>query len=298
MSRAEAGTEAKDVKDAEGAWGPTGRVAAAVAGVAAVAAGGYLVFLLFATEVMASPAAWGLPLFAVVAAVATFFSPCSFPLLPGYVTYTLDRSGTGGPPGPRASLAPSAGVLTFTLLLGGIVAAAGAAAGKALSISSGDPSAVTLALRSAVGLGLVALGALPLAGVTLRTGLLRGRSRTVAIGEERGAPRDLFLYGFGYNAAALGCAGPILAGLILFAVAVGGALGALAAFALYSAVMAALMFAVTRLAVRHREGTLERLTGAAPRIKRAAGAVQVAVGAFVLATVLWPAWFAGTFFPG
>lgn len=277
------------------------------AAVALLVAAGYGVFLLFATEVMASPAAWGLPLFAVVAAVATFFSPCSFPLLPGYVAHVVDRGNApdggrtadqAGSGPPRAALASGAGVLAFTLLLGAAVVAAGAGAGKALSISSADPSPTTLAVRAGIGVLLVGLGVLPLLDVTLHTGLLSWLSRPVGIDEERSVGRDLFAYGFGYNAAALGCAGPILAGLVVFAVAVGGAPGALAAFVLYSAAMAGLMVAVTRLVQRRGEAALDRLASASPRIKRVGGAVQVAVGAFVLATVLWPAWFVGTFFPG
>lgn len=290
--------ETKGTEGTEGTVAIRRRLVGLGAGVAAAVAVGYVVFLVFATDVMTSPAAWGLPLFAVVAAVATFFSPCSFPLLPGFVAYTVERMDGDPDAQRRPALAAAGGVLAFTLLLGAAVGVAGAAAGRTLSISGGDPSPVTLALRAGVGALLVGLGALPLLGVTLRTGLLSRRSGTVVLGEDRRSLKDLFVYGFGYNAAALGCAGPILAGLVVFALAVGDAGAAVAAFVLYSAAMAGLMYGVTRAVRRHGEGALSHLADASPRIKRIGGAVQVAIGAFVLLTVLAPAWFVGTFFPG
>lgn len=58
----------------------------------------------------------------------------------------------------------------------------------------------------------------------------------------------MFLYGVFYNAAGIGCTGPVLLSLVLFALTVGSAARALGAFAVFSLVMGTLMVGVTVLA--------------------------------------------------
>lgn len=48
---------------------------------------GYLGFRQFATAVMPQMGAFNLLALAVIAGVASFFSPCAFPLLPGYLSF-------------------------------------------------------------------------------------------------------------------------------------------------------------------------------------------------------------------
>lgn len=273
---------------------PTRRLLARTAALGVlVAVAGYVVFRFFAVEVKPDPWNWGLPVFSVLAAFAAFFSPCSFPLLPGYVSHVA----SGSSPKRRAAVRPALGVAVFGLLLGAVVALAGTAVASSFSVRSGDPSLVVLGVRGAIGVALVGLGIYAVLGRTIPTGWLDHLARPIQPGDDPDPGRRLTLYGFGYVAAGLGCSGPILAGLVLFAVSLAGPVVALGSFVVFAATLTILMYAVTRMALVTDE-RLERLSRASPRVKAAVGAVQAAIGGFVLLTVAVPSWFARTFFPG
>lgn len=259
-----------------------------------VTAAGYLAFRVFAADVKPDPLAWGLPAFSVLAGVAAFFSPCSFPLLPGYVSHVASDVEPGR---TRLAVWPALGVAGFTLLLGAGVWLAGTAVAAGFSMRSGDPGPVVLGLRAVVGVALVGLGAYAIFGRTIRTGLLDSLSRPIGIDETPRPARRLTLYGFGYVAAGLGCSGPILAGLVIFALTVGTPATALVAFAVFGAVLTLLMYAVTRMALGG-DDRLDGLRSASPTVKAAVGAVQAAIGVFVLVTVAYPRLFTRLAFPG
>lgn len=267
--------------------------------VALAVALGYLAFRFFVTDVMPNPAAWGLVPLAVAAGAATFFSPCSFPLLLGYLAYHYREAARGGERrAARRGWAAAGGVVSFTVLLGLVVGLAGTAVAKSFSVSGGDPSPATLALRIGLGSALVVLGVLAFTRVTFHTDAFPRYARALRLqGDGKRAARNVFLYGFGYNAAGIGCAGPILAGLVVFALAAGGFALALAGFLVYGATMGVLMLLVSSLVPRPESRLLARLRASTPRVKRAAGSVQVAVGLFLIAASLNTPWFVRTFFP-
>ena len=78
----------------------------------------------------------------------------------------------------------------------------------------------------------------------------------------------------------MGCTGPILAGLTLSALAAGGFGSALGAFAVFNLTMALLMLLVSVLVGTSKQALVDRMKAATPKIKRAAGAVLLLVGAF------------------
>ncbi len=76
---------------------------------------------------------------------------------------------------------------------------------------------------------------------------------------ERGPAASLYLYGLGYNAAGMGCTGPILAGLIVVALASGGLASALGAFLVFAVTMGALMLVVSLLVAASEETLITRM---------------------------------------
>ena len=58
---------------------------------------------------------------------------------------------------------------------------------------------------------------------------------------KKGPLMGMYLYGFGYNGLGIGCGGPIMAGLFIFALSIGGFSSALFAFIIFALTMVILM---------------------------------------------------------
>lgn len=251
-------------------------------------AGGYLVFRAFVTA--GDLTAVNLYALAVVAGVASFFSPCAFPLLPSYLSfYSMAAPGAKmGRPGrdPRLSLGLSAagGVVTFSLLLGLIIALLGAGAAQGLAISGPTPNSFVRVFRGLVGLALLGLGVAQIAGWTFKARPAEALAYLTRPqrGGGRGPAATLYLYGLGYSAAGIGCTGPILAGLMISALTAEGFGSALGAFAIFSITMAVLMILVSGLVAGSQQALITRLKASTPKIARATSFVLILVGAFHL----------------
>jgi len=261
---------------------------------------GYFVFRSFAAGQI--PASTQLYLLAVVAGVASFFSPCAFPLLPSYISfyYAADQRTHDGSAGRlRLGLAGALGVVTFDLVLGLIIAVFGAGLARGLSITSAEPSQFVLIVRIAIGIILLILGIGQLAGWNLKPQIA---DRFVyATQPKRGATRgpaaSLYFYGLGYTIAGLGCTGPILAALVVAALASGGPNSALSAFLVFAATMAALMLLVSALVGGSRETIINRLKAQTPRIQRLSSYLLILVGAFNILSSFYLSQFQTLFFP-
>jgi cytochrome c-type biogenesis protein len=262
---------------------------------------GYSVFVFFIKGFSPTAGTVSLLAFAIVAGVATFFSPCSFPLMPGYLTRHLeviDRD----PKKMRTSvlsngLAAAAGVFLFDMILGLAIVLIGSSFAGSLGISGPSPNLYVRIFRGAVGAFLVVLGVLNLRG----TGIFHNDSLT-SVGKrlmkngELKPSREMFAYGFGYVSVGIGCAGPILSGLLLFALSFGGTVEASVAFLLFAITMASLMIGVS-LFVTVSPSTLTGLTHNGPRIKKVASIAQVAVGVFLVFASYYNGLFVQLLFP-
>lgn len=248
---------------------------------AAIALGGYLLgFLGFAYGV-AVPQAFGRFSVVTVAAIsglAAFFSPCVFPLLPGYVTYQLGASGQRRLGRAAAvGLAGAAGIVLVNLAIGLLIAALGAATPFTPDPRQDIPA--VLAVRFVAGAAIVVLGLLALGGRTL--GQVAARLGALA-GARPGAGGGLattFAYGLTYNAAGIGCTGPILLALVLYALASGEAL---LAFAVFSLTMGALMFAVTVASGLAGRAATARLAAVTEPLQRLGAMILVVVGTYTM----------------
>jgi cytochrome c-type biogenesis protein len=225
---------------------------------------------------------------AVVAGVASFFSPCAFPLLPSYLSFYHMASGTV-PAGHvdrsrpvRLGMAAALVVITFDLLLGLLIALLGTGVANGLGITGPEPNAFVRSLRLVVGAVLLVLGVGQLANWNLKPrfveALIYGSRPRPASG--RGPATALYLYGFGYTAAGMGCTGPILAGLVALTLTAGGFSTRLVAFGLYALTMGGLMLLVSALVANSNESLIRRLKAATPRIKNVAGVLLILVGVF------------------
>ncbi len=269
--------------------------------VAALVAIGYSVFLFFIKSFSPTAGTLSLLVFAVIAGIATFFSPCSFPLMPGYLTRNLqvtirepEKAKTNA---VSNGLAAAAGVFLFDLILGLVIVLVGFSFAGSLGVSGPSPNLYVRIFRGTVGGSLIILGILNFRG----TGIFHNDSLT-SIGKwlmKSGGlkpSRQMFAYGFGYVSVGIGCGGPILAGLLLFALSFGGAVEAIIAFIIFASTMAGLMIGVSLL-IPASPSTLKGLTHMGPSIKKAASLTQVAVGVFLVFAAYYNSLFVQLLFP-
>ncbi len=174
---------------------------------------GYLGFVIYPNLDLSAGVGVGLILLAAAAGIASFFSPCSFPLLVGMLGRPVaERIQTGDPRQPiRNSLAfataLSLGVVAFLALLGTAIALGGDAIIKDVTFTS----TTGRILRITVGTFMILVGLIQLGriNVPLRRfepalkGFLRSQRQ---LGRVHGQPQLLRfgLFGFAYLAAGFG----------------------------------------------------------------------------------------------
>jgi cytochrome c biogenesis protein CcdA len=173
---------------------------------------GYLAFLAIVKSIFIPGefASYGLVLVTVAAAVASFFSPCSFTVLPGYIAVAGPGEGVGPRRGFQKALqnglVAAVGVVTAVAFLGILMGALGTAIGPELSIAGPNPNLASRALRITLGAFVFAMGLLYLLGLPHRIPLL-GRISSWAIraqGESGPSLRSIYAYGAGYVLVGIG----------------------------------------------------------------------------------------------
>ena len=199
---------------------------------------------------------------ALGAGVATFFSPCAYALLPGYVGYYAAAVGDGED-------APLAGALVRGLAAtAGVVAVIGVLAVAVLLLGGAVLAYVDL-LEPVVGVALVVLGLLVLAG--------RGPGWHARLPERRRSVLGFAVFGGGYAVAAAGCVAPLFLAIVVRAltfppvealVVLGAYAGGLGVF---------LLGATVAVAVGHA-GAIDRLARHRQLVDRLAGLALVAAG--------------------
>lgn len=175
----------------------------------------------------------------VLGAVAAF-NPCGFALVPAYLGLYLgdERGGSGLPSRVRRSLTVAAVVaVAFTALFG--------AMGAVFSLASSAIVRVLPWAGLAVGVVLVLVGGLILAGSSIGVSLPHRLADRFGRSAGEGGTRGYAAFGLAYAIASLGCTLPLFMALMGTAVAAGGRLAAVIAFALYGAGMAAALGVLT-----------------------------------------------------
>jgi cytochrome c-type biogenesis protein len=210
--------------------------------------------------------------FAVTAGVATFFSPCAYPLLPGYVGFYVNQT--------DAEEVSIAGAGTRGIAAGlGVLATFAVLAGATVRVGHSTLSNITV-FESLVGGLLVVFGLLVVVG--------RTPSISVPLPKRRASVFGFGVFGAGYALAGAGCVAPIFLAVIARAIA----LPTEAAFLLlgvYAGVVAALMVATTVATGMGLLTNAGRIMAHSGTLKRVAGAVMVVagVGQLYLALVVY-----------
>lgn len=176
-------------------------------------------------------------------AIAAFFSPCAYALLPGYVSYYVaatehERAPLGG--AVARGIAAAAGVMVTFALLSAIAVAIG---------SSLEP--VLPVLEVLVGVTLIGLGGLVLHG--------NHGHFSVPLPKRRTSITGFGLFGTLYAAAAAGCIAPLFIGLVLQSLTLSVA-GTVITFGVFAGSFGLLLVVTTVLTALGRGIGAERAT--------------------------------------
>ena len=173
--------------------------------IVALAVAGYGGFVLYVRLDLPSFAGAGLFVLAAAAGTASFFSPCSFPLL---VTLLAREAGADKPGSTSRALryaaALSLGASAFLLLAGAAIGAGGAPIFRQITFTSDAGRLIRLAVGSfLILLGLIQMEALPVsfqAVADAARGLLRAQARL----RQKRPTVGFAVFGFGYLLAGFG----------------------------------------------------------------------------------------------
>lgn len=217
---------------------------------------------------------------ALVAGGLAAVNPCGFPLLPVFLSYFI---GADEQSLPAARSRPAQGLLVGASVAGGFL---GVFALVGIPISYGATrltSAVPWA-GLAVGVAMMAVGSLTLAGRTLSPNLRGVRGR-----QGRGV-RTMVTFGAAYAVCSLGCTLPLFLALIGASLAASRLAEALTVLGAYGLGMATTLMALAVGAALARDGLARALKRLLPHMHRIAGGLLLTSGAYLSyywARVLW-----------
>ncbi|MBU4189385.1 MAG: redoxin domain-containing protein [Candidatus Thermoplasmatota archaeon] len=220
----------------------------------------------------------GLPVIALIAGMLSFFSPCSFPLLPGYMAYYVGREKMDKgfsiktvKKGLLKGIQPALGILIFYTFIGILAIFAGNMIKPYIPIFEPIVGGLIIIL------GIVMIANIPLFS-KMSSGFI-GRVSGLAGKEKR---FGLFFYGIVYGAAAAGCTAPVFIAIILLAVSAGGFLWGMTIFLLYAIGMAGLMIIITILIAMSEEMLLQKLKISTKHIEKISGVILIIVGIYLI----------------
>jgi len=256
---------------------------------------GYFTFRYFVESVTKSFESYSLLFLAIIAGIATFFSPCSFPTLPAYLVSFYGRKRKSISKILYYGVLTAIGIIVFNIIFGSFIGFLGENFAKSFSLSSNQPNLYVRIFRGIVGSALIVFGISQyFTGFAFFHRIANYSNRLVVQTSE--APRA-FTYGFAYNIIGIGCVGPILSGLMLFAFSTGGLASALTAFIIFSLTMGFLMVVLSLLVGLTKKESIEKLTNIAPKIKKLSGVILTLVGLYLLLSSVFIGEFVRLLFP-
>jgi cytochrome c-type biogenesis protein len=244
--------------------------------------------------------------FAVGAGVMVFFSPCSFPMLPGYMSFYLankkQRTGKFDETAARETLpdglAAAAGLTGILLLIGILLI-------PFISIIGGFVPLLELVIGIMIaGLGIMmvmeydsepivrpfrnlmsTIGSSPpvtFAKNGIEKMIQRYWSKDFTFsGNSDGTRIGLFWYGVAYGSAAAGCVAPVVIGLLTASIGKGIITG-LFVFLIFSFTAGILMVAFTMLVAASESTIVDKLKASTRQIEMAGGIIMIIVGLYLM----------------
>jgi cytochrome c-type biogenesis protein len=245
-------------------------------------------------------------LFAVGAGVMVFFSPCSFPMLPGYMSFYLankkQRVGEFNEKVARETLpdglAAAAGLMGILLLIGillvpfvsiigGFIPVLELVVGililtmGAIMVMEYDSEKIVRPFRNLMS-AIASSRPMMMAKSGIESGIKASTGKEFSFSEsEAGTRTGLFWYGVAYGSAATGCVAPVVVGLLTASISKGIITGLLV-FLIFSATAGALMVAFTMIVAASESTIVDKLKASTRQIEMAGGVVMIIVGLYLM----------------
>ncbi|MBI2084874.1 MAG: hypothetical protein HYT70_04685 [Candidatus Aenigmarchaeota archaeon] len=256
---------------------------------------GYLTFRYFVITVTKTFEVYSLLFLAIVAGIATFFNPCSFPVLPAYLTSFYGARRKGISKIVYYGVLTALGIIVFNIIFGSLIGILGENFAKSFALSTDQPNLYVRIFRGVVGSVLILFGfSQYFTGLGFFHRIAEYSNRLII---RQNSSAKAFTYGFAYNIIGIGCVGPILAGLILFAFSTGGFISALTAFIVFSLTMAFLMIVLSFLVGLVKRETIEKLTNITPKIRKWSAVILILVGLYLFLSSIFVKEFVILLFP-
>lgn len=229
-----------------------------------------------------------LVLLAFAAGIASFFSPCSFPMLPGYVGYYFSLEEKEEQRSKREILkralplgiAAALGILLIYLFIGGLVMAIGS------PILPFIPILAPLVAVIVIVLGILMLTNIQYYKITNTINnisssvlsIFKFKNNTLTSYLNQKEMGTNFAYGMGYGLAAAGCTLPIFLLIITGALATGGFFSGMFIFLVYGVGMGIFMVVVTLLVATSKDTVINKMKMSTHKIKVVSGVVMIIAG--------------------
>jgi cytochrome c-type biogenesis protein len=228
---------------------------------------------------------------AFAAGVASFFSPCSFPMLPGYVGYYLGMENEEEKKTKKElvrkaipmGIAAAVGVLFVYLFIGFLIMLIGA------PILPFIPFFAPIVAIMVIILGIFMLTNMQYYFITNKiNSIATSVISKIKIGNKNIGDKinekevgGVFAYGMGYGLAAAGCTLPVFLIIIATSISTGGFFSGMLMFFVYGLGAAIFMVAVTLLVASSKDSIVNKMKMSTHKIKVISGVFMVVAG-FVL----------------
>lgn len=203
-------------------------------------------------------------LFVFTSGVFALFSPCGFPMLPGYVSYYIGTNASLGKAFP-GGVACTLGLVTVFSIIGVIADALGSLITYYISLLELVAGLATIFL----GLSMILKIRIPMFSIPVKAPKRRG-----LIG--------IYLYGVTYGMATLACSAPIFFSILSIAIAAGGLLNGILTFTVYAIGMGLPLIIITILLVNTKKMFLKRIMKMMPWIEKLSGIILVSIGVYLI----------------
>lgn len=210
-------------------------------------------------------------LLSAIFGIAAFFSPCAFTVMPAFISNYITKSETSkGLKAVKLGLLAALGVMLVDIFIGLVVAIFGAATPFSKDPRTDIP--IILFVRAFIGLIILILGVMLLLRKSINLPILQKMSSKFS------PSKNIFWYGFFYNAAAIGCTGPILLGLMLYAFSLGSFNLALLSFLVFALTMGLLMLLLTLVTAYFKDTIMRKFVLTSVYTKNIAAIIMIFVG--------------------
>ncbi|MCG3220810.1 MAG: cytochrome c biogenesis protein [Candidatus Heimdallarchaeota archaeon] len=231
--------------------------------------------------------------FAIIVAITSFFSPCSFPLLPGYIAHIMGVDLSTEEEKDEKEITQKKNYLLYPIL--------GFFGGVGILVSYLILGIVISAVGSAI-LPYVVYVLPVIGGIFILFGFLMFTNFEISFtkflnwirqGQIKMTEQErrfeagwkvlsTFLYGFGYGVASLGCNGPIFLAFSLQVGAQPTVIKMIFAYLAFGLTIILLMVGVTVLLIFSKDIIVQKLKASTEIIKKISGAIMIVVGLYLL----------------